>query len=80
MVELRKITLEELKQYDGKSCKPAYIAFNGKVYDVIDNHLWGDGEHFGEHKAGLNISGGLANAPHGDEKFGAMVLIGKLIN
>ncbi len=78
MGELRKFTLEELRQYDGKNGKPAYIAFNGKVYDVTDSILWGDGEHFGLHKAGLDTSDGLASAPHGDEKLGAITLIGEL--
>ena len=79
MGALRKFTLEELKQYDGNNGRPAYIAFNGKVYDVTDNYLWGDGEHFGEHKAGQDISNGLSNAPHGDEKLGAIELIGELV-
>jgi predicted heme/steroid binding protein len=46
---LKKFTIEQLKQYDGKNGKPAYIAFKGKVYDVSDNYTWGDGGHFGEH-------------------------------
>jgi predicted heme/steroid binding protein len=78
MGALRKFTLEELKQYDGKNGKPAYIAFKGKVYDVTDNYLWGDGEHFGEHKVGEDTSDGLSNAPHGDEKLESITLIGEL--
>ena len=78
MEALRKFTLEELKQYDGKNGRPAYIAFKGKVYDVADNYLWGDGEHFGEHKAGEDTSDGLSNAPHGDEKLESITLIGEL--
>ena len=79
MGELRKFTLDELRQYDGKNGRLAYIAFRGKVYDVTDNYLWGDGEHFGEHRAGQDTSDGLSNAPHGDEKLGAIVLVGELI-
>ena len=78
MGELRKFTLEEVKQYDGKNGRSAYIAFKGKVYDVTDNYLWGDGEHFSEHKAGQDTSDGLSNAPHGDEKLESITLIGEL--
>jgi predicted heme/steroid binding protein len=39
----RKFTLEELKQYDGRDGRPAYIAYKGKVYDVTDSFLWIDG-------------------------------------
>ena len=79
MVELRKFTVDELKQYDGKKGRPAYIAFRGKVYDVTDNYTWGDGDHFGEHQAGRDTTDGISNAPHGDEKLVATVLIGELV-
>ncbi len=36
---MRKFTREELKKYDGKNGRPAYIAYKGKVYDVSDSHL-----------------------------------------
>jgi predicted heme/steroid binding protein len=79
MVELRKFTVDELKQYDGKKGRPAYIAFRGKVYDVTDNYTWGDGDHFGEHQAGRDTTDGISNAPHSDEKLVATVLIGELV-
>ncbi len=79
MVELRKFTVDELKQYDGKKGRPAYIAFRGKVYDVTDNYTWGDGDHFGEHQAGQDTTDGISNAPHSDEKLVATVLIGELV-
>jgi predicted heme/steroid binding protein len=78
LVELRKFTIEDLKKYDGKNGRPAYIAFNGKVYDVTNSVLWGDGEHFSLHKAGEDTSDGISNAPHGDEKLEAIILIGEL--
>lgn len=33
LAELKKFTVEELEEYNGNG-KPAYVAFNGKVYDV----------------------------------------------
>ncbi len=79
MVELRKFTIDELKQYDGRKGRPAYIAFRGKVYDVTDNYTWGDGNHYGEHQAGGDTTDGITDAPHGDEKLEATVLIGELV-
>lgn len=78
MGELRGFTLEELGQYDGRGGKPAYIAFNGKVYDVSKSALWGGGEHFSLHKAGEDATEGLSTAPHGDEKLDVVKMVGTL--
>lgn len=75
----RKLTVEELKQYDGKNGKPAYIAYKGKVYDVTDNFLWQDGDHQGQHAAGKDLTEDLANAPHGEENLERVKLIGILV-
>lgn len=75
----RKFTLEELKQYDGKNGKPAYIAYKGKVYDVTDNYLWLDGDHQGQHEAGKDLTEDMANAPHGEENLERVKLIGILV-
>lgn len=75
----RKFTLEELKQYDGKEGRPAYIAFRGKVYDVTDNYLWTDGDHQGEHAAGKDLTEAMANAPHGEENLERVKLVGVLV-
>jgi len=75
----KKFTLEELKQYDGKNGKPAYIAYKGKVYDVTDNYLWLDGNHQGEHEAGKDLTEEMAQAPHGEETLERVKLIGTLV-
>ena len=77
--EQRKFTAEELKQYDGKEGRPAYIAYKGKVYDVTDNYMWLDGDHQGEHAAGKDLTEAMANAPHGEENLERVKLIGLLI-
>jgi cytochrome b involved in lipid metabolism len=43
--ELREFTLEELAQFNGKDGNPAYVAVNGKVYDVTDVPAWRGGEN-----------------------------------
>ena len=75
----RKITLEELKQGDGKEGRPAYIAYKGKVYDVTNDYLWIDGDHQGEHQAGKDLTEELSKAPHGEETLELVKLIGTLV-
>jgi predicted heme/steroid binding protein len=71
--------LEELKQYDGREGRPAYVAYKGKVYDVTDNFLWIDGDHQGEHTAGKDLTEAIAAAPHGEENLERVKLIGVLV-
>lgn len=75
----RKFTLEELKQYDGRDGRPAYVAYKGKVYDVTENFLWIDGNHQGQHEAGRDLSEDMASAPHGEETLERVKLIGVLV-
>ena len=75
----KKFTLEELKQYDGKNGRPAYIVYKGKVYDVTDDPLWIDGDHQGEHKAGVDLTEELSYAPHGEDELVMVKLIGRLL-
>jgi predicted heme/steroid binding protein len=75
----KKFTLEELKQYDGKDGRPAYIAYKGKVYDVTDDFLWVDGDHQGEHVAGKDLTEEMSQAPHGEETLERVKQIGILV-
>ena len=51
-VELKKFNLEELKQFNGQAGKPAYLIFEGRVYDVTNSSSWQGGDHRGVHQAG----------------------------
>ena len=75
----RKFTLEELKQYDCRDGRPAYIAYKGKVYDVTDSFLWIDGDHQGQHAAGKDLTEDMALAPHGEETLERVKLVGVLV-
>jgi predicted heme/steroid binding protein len=75
----KKITLEELKQYNGKNGKPAYIAYQGKVYDVSQSKLWSDGDHMGLHEAGKDLTDDIDLAPHREEVLERAELIGTVI-
>jgi len=77
--ELKKFTLDDLKQYDGKDGRPAYIAFNGKVYDVTDSYMWTDGDHQGQHAAGKDLTSEIGMAPHGEETLERVKQVGVLV-
>ena len=75
----RKFTIEELKKFDGRDGRPAYIAYKGKVYDVTDSFLWIDGDHQGQHAAGKDLTEDMALAPHGEETFERVKIVGMLV-
>ncbi|MCX7990627.1 MAG: cytochrome B5 [Proteobacteria bacterium] len=56
-----------LGHYDGKEGRQAYIAYNGKVYDVTNSKLWPMGVHMGRHFAGEDLTRVLKLAPHGED-------------
>ena len=79
MTEVRKVTKQELEESNGKDGKPAYFAYEGKVYDVSQSGLWIDGDHLGMHQAGRDLTGELELAPHREENFARVKLIGELV-
>jgi predicted heme/steroid binding protein len=79
LAQTKKVTIQELQTNDGKDGKPAYIAYQGKVYDVSDSSFWMDGEHMGMHNAGRDLTEDLEMAPHNNEKFKDLKLIGDLV-
>jgi predicted heme/steroid binding protein len=58
------MTTEELSRYDGKAGRKAYVAVNGKIYDVTASPLWTDGDHQDLHLAGGDLTEELKSAPH----------------
>jgi predicted heme/steroid binding protein len=76
--EPRNFTIEELAEYNGKNGKPAYIAYQGKVYDVSQSDFWLDGEHMGLHQAGKDLTEELELAPHREEMLKRVNLVGTL--
>ncbi|MCL2685621.1 MAG: cytochrome B5 [Candidatus Bathyarchaeota archaeon] len=74
----KKVTRQELEANNGKDGKPAWIAYQGKVYDVSESSFWSDGEHMGMHNAGKDLTEDLDMTPHQDENFNKLKLIGEL--
>ncbi|MDD2899449.1 MAG: CopD family protein [Desulfuromonadaceae bacterium] len=73
------LSLEELGACDGKDGRPAYFAFEGKIYDATQSKLWKQGVHMGRHNAGIDLTEALKLAPHGIEKVTTLTAIGELV-
>ena len=65
----RIFTERELQQFDGTRGQPAYIAYEGVVYDVTASSLWRGGQHKDLHFAGTDLTRTLRKAPHTAEVF-----------
>jgi predicted heme/steroid binding protein len=79
LTDEKKFSLEELVRYDGRNGHRAYVAFNGKVYDVTDSPLWAEAVHFGTHQAGEDLTAEMDAAPHGPENLDNVNLVGVLL-
>ncbi|MFB0536444.1 MAG: cytochrome b5 domain-containing protein [Anaerolineae bacterium] len=75
---MRRFTEKELVQYNGKDGASAFIAYEGKVYDVSSSFLWQDGQHQVLHTAGVDLTAGLDEAPHGADLLERFPVIGML--
>ena len=73
---MRRFTKKELAQYNGKDGAPAFIAYEDKVYDVSRSFLWQDGRHQVLHVAGVDLTAGLDQAPHGADLLERYPVIG----
>lgn len=63
----KEIDPEELKGFNGKDGKPAYIAHLGNVYEVTQSKLWKNGRHMNRHNAGGDLTADIQAAPHTPE-------------
>lgn len=61
---MQEFTLEQLKQFDGREGRPAYVAYEGGVYDVSASAMWPEGDHEGMHNAGQDLTEAHDDAPH----------------
>lgn len=74
-----ELTLEELKEFNGKDGKAAYVAVDGVIYDVTNSSRWKNGEH-NDFFAGNDLSDGIKNvSPHGVKVLERMPVVGKIV-
>ena len=76
---MRIFTRKELARYDG-SRGIAYVACEGKVYDVSQSFLWQKGKHQVIHRAGADLTEALKRAPHGPELLERFPVVGRLVD
>ena len=69
---------EELKEYDGSN-GVAFIAFEGKVYDVSNSFHWKKGIHHVTHHAGRDLTKAFSQAPHSTELLEEFPIVGMLV-
>ena len=74
----RSITVAELSLRNGQDKPDVWIAYRGQVYDVSVSRLWREGKHY-EHWAGQDLTHELPDAPHTDEVFSRLKVIGRLV-
>ena len=78
LISGQNFTPEQMKSLDGKEGNPAYFSFSGRVFDVTHSSLWKDGQHFGRHQAGEDLTKVLKQAPHGESKVLEMPQVGEI--
>ena len=77
IAEMRVFSREELSEYDGSN-GIAYVAYDGKVYDVSQSFHWKRGVHQVTHHAGLDLTDAMKQAPHGPDMLDEFPLVGEL--
>jgi len=61
---MKEFDADELAGFNGENGKPAYIAHDGKVYDVSGSKLWRKGQHMNRHRSGADLTSDMQAAPH----------------
>lgn len=78
---LRTYTGAELAAYDGSEpARPVLIAYQGKVYDVTRSFPWAKGSHWGDVRAGQDLTGQLKESIHGEEMLARVPCVGVLVD
>jgi len=72
------LTAHQLLSFNGSEGRAAYFAYKGQIFDVSQSKFWKNGSHFGRHKAGVDLTDILRQAPHGEEKIYEMHQVRKL--
>jgi predicted heme/steroid binding protein len=59
---------KQLARHDGSDSNlPVLIAYKLRVYDVTTSYPWAKGLHWGDHRAGRDLTGCLKESIHGEE-------------
>ncbi len=69
----------QLALRNGKDKDDIWIAYKGIIYDASSSKLWRGGNHY-EHFAGQDLTDELPDAPHTEQVFERLKVIGNLID
>lgn len=75
--ELPLIRPRQLVLRNGRDRPEIWIAYRGIVYNVGRSFHWRGGVHY-EHWAGQDLTAELADAPHAEEVFADLPVVGQL--
>jgi predicted heme/steroid binding protein len=75
---MRRFTRRELASFNGENGAPAYLAYDGVVYDTSGSFLWQRGKHQVQHRAGQDLTEALDQAPHGLDVLARLPIVGVL--
>jgi predicted heme/steroid binding protein/uncharacterized membrane protein len=76
--ERKEFDVVSLGECDGSDGKQSFVAVDGCVYNVSGSKMWKGGLHMKRHRAGLDLSGDIAAAPHGKEVLERVPRVGTL--
>ena len=75
----RRFALAELKRCDSSDpALPVLIAHAGRVYDVSRSYPWARGRHWGDLRAGQDLTGRMDTRIHGPEMLARVPCVGVL--
>ena len=74
----KTISEQDLHESDGQEGRPAFVAYEGKVYNVSQSRLWRKGVHVRRHQAGHDLTADFAAAPHDASVLERVPLVGAL--
>lgn len=74
---MKEFTKEELAEFNGENGKKAYVAVEGKIYDVTGNAHWVGGKHHGV-VAGQDVTKAIMASPHGTAVLAKLEQVGTL--
>lgn len=75
---MKTFTVEQLAACNGQDGKPAYVAYQGIVYDISQSKLWAQGQHMRRHKAGCDLTTDIQAAPHQSDVLQRYPQVGRL--
>lgn len=73
---MKSFSPKDLQGHDGTNGSSAFVAVQGKVYDVSSSSKWEDGTHMRRHHAGQDLSVDIKSAPHDLDVLNRVPMVG----